>query len=408
MPRIRSYHLYLPHVQIDTGTNMRLLYALRIARDFVSKFSFFFLPIYLFELGQTVRWFDAWRLSTLQQGMMMLAIFFIIMRTLAFLLGVPTGRFLAKIGYQKGLVLGSVMQALSFVTLYATQQQPMLIFVAMLTEAIQLNLFWNSFHTVLSKSMIRNRVGQDLSTIQFMLQLLSAVIPAISGALALAFGFNVLFLAGILGTLVSALFALNLKLGKEHDQVSWGEFWQWLSEPSYRRLSLSFIGRYANDTMLFVWPLYVFLIFGSIEKVGFLYTLSLFLALVVTFFTGFYLRTTNSRKPFFLSGSFLSLLWFLRMHVITPWAIAFVDTADKLAANFHWLYFDSLFMRRGKGHQALSYFVYREMVMSAGGVVFWVIFALVFLFSQLGWNTLFVLAAVGVLLSLLVRDTPHE
>ncbi len=404
MPRIHAYHLHLPHFGIDTGRNMRLLYGMRIMRDLVNKFTFIFLPIFLFQLGLKVHWFDSFGLSNLQRGVLMIAIFFLIVRIVVLVSAIPIGRMLSAYGYQKGLVIGIAVQLLAFLCLYYSQEQPMFIWGAMVLEAIQLNFFWNSFYVVLSKSMNKHHVGQDLTTMQFLLQLMAAITPAVSGVLAVAFGIESLFLFGIVGTLISLLFAIGLELGHERDSISWYELGQWLREPTYRRLSLSFIGRYFHDVVIFVWPLYVFLLLGAIDEVGFLYTLSLFLALVVTFFTGFYVAKNTNKKPFMISGGLLSLLWFVRTGILSVWSIAFVDMLEKLTANFHWLHFDMQYMRRGKGAQALSYYTYREMVMSMGAIMFWLLFALVFLFIPLSWFTIFVVAAVGVLFSVLVQE----
>ncbi len=383
---------------------MRLLYGMRVMRDLVNKFSFFFLPIYLFQLGQQVHWFDRFGLSTLQQGVLLIALFFIVMRVLVILTAIPSGTLISKIGYQKGIVIGTAVQLLTFAALYYSQTHPVVVWLAAVFEAVQMNFFWNSFHVVLSKSMRREHVGQDLTTMQFLLQLMAAVTPAISGILAVAFGLESLFLLGIVGTLICLLFAIYLDIGHEHDTVSWAELRSWLQETEYRKLSVAFIGRYCNDVVLFVWPLYVFLILGSVDEVGFLYTLSLFLALVVTFFTGFYLAKSQTRRPFYASGGALSILWFIRTGVLTIWSIAVVDALDKLLANFHWLYFDMEFMRRGKGSQALSYYVYREVVMSMGAIVFWLLFVVAFLALPFGWYTIFIVAALGVLFSTLVQS----
>lgn len=383
---------------------MRMLYGLRVLRDLVGKLSFFFLPIYLFQFGQRVDWLDAFGWSSLQRGVVMIAVFFVVVRLIVLVSAIPIGRLLARRSYQMGLVFGSLLQVGTFALLYLSEQQPLFIWLAMVAEALQINFFWNSFHVVLSKNMRIEHVGQDLSTMQFLLQLITAISPAIGGMMAVAFGVESLFLVGTVGSLLSLLFAFGLNLGHEHDTLSWQELGQWLKQPEYRKLSVSFIGRYMNDMVLFVWPLYIFLLLGSIDEVGFLYTVSLFLALIVTFFTGVYVTKHNSRKPFMISGAVLSLLWLFRAIVITPWSIALVDMFEKLTANFHWLYFDMQFMRRGKGAQALSYYTYREIVMSLGAVGCWLLFALIFLLIPLGWYTLFVIAAVAVVVSLLVRD----
>ena len=91
------------------------------------------------------------------------------------------------------------------------------------------------------------------------------------------------------------------------------------------------------------------------------------------------------------------------MQATAIWSIAVVDTLDKLTANFHWLFFETLVLRRSQGSQIFSYFVYREVIISAAAVIFWLIVLLLVLAAS-GWQGLFIIAALGVLFSLLVSD----
>jgi hypothetical protein len=129
--------------------------------------------------------------------------------------------------------------------------------------------------------------------------------------------------------------------------------------------------------------------------------------MILSLFIGAKLDKREHKRPFFISGGLLSLLWVIRSQIIGYWSIALVDAFDKLTGSFHWLFFDRVLISRGKGREAFSYFIYREIIISVTVVVFWSIFALTFLLWPLEWKGLFIMAAVGVLMSLLISKK-HE
>jgi hypothetical protein len=250
-------------------------------------------------------------------------------------------------------------------------------------------------------------MGKDLGFMQFFLQLFTVFVPAASGFLAFYFGFPILFFCAIGLILASSVIILLMDLEGTADSVSWAEFRQWLKNPNFVRFAISSTGRYINDGILFLWPLYVFFALGSIDRVGYLYTFSLFLALLVIYFMGVYIDKAKTKRSFFFSGGFLSLMWLARTQQLTVWGIAFVDALDKLFSNMYWLFYDAITLRSTKGGQALSYFVYREVVTSSVAIIFWLLFGAFFWYNQ-GWNTLFIVGGLGVLLSLLITEHRYE
>jgi hypothetical protein len=72
------------------------------------------------------------------------------------------------------------------------------------------------------------------------------------------------------------------------------------------------------------------------------------------------------------------------------------------------LFFDRSWILRGKGREALSYFVYREMIYSFAAIIFWLIIAALFFFFVVAWKSVFILASIGVLLTLLIKEHKDE
>lgn len=405
MLRIQDYHLHLPHFHFDNSRNLRLLYAVRVLRDLVNKSALFFLPIFLFTMGKNVQLFAYSPLSDFQKGMVTLSVYLFFQGLLGMLSSIPAARFAVRIGHQKTIILSHTLRLIGFSALFFARENPTLIWVGMLFEGVQTPFFWNSYHTILGQSALKRHMGQDLGVLQFLLQLAAVIAPALGGMLALALGLEALFLVGVVGTFLAALLASLLDLEPVHDSVSVREFLLWFTEKRYRQLSVSFAGRYFNDAALFVWPLYVFLLLNGVDRVGYLYTVSLFSAMVLSFFVGSYIdRHHADHKPYLFSGGLLSFIWVVRTQLLSVWNIALVDMFEKLAANFHWLFFDSVIMRRGKGDQALSYYAYREIIIGAVATVFWLIFCVFFWLVDGGWTVVFGLASVGVLLSLQVKE----
>lgn len=403
MLRLREHHLQLPFLQIDSGKNIRLLYAIRVTRDLVNKVVLFFFPIYLFQLGGVSPELSGLALSSFQKGMLVIAGYYFLAQVAVLCTAIPLGKLLPKVTHERSFILSYLLRAVVFSLLLFQQEYLWMLAVAAVLDGIQSNLFWNSYHTILSRVTQKNHMGHDLGALQFLLQLVAVISPALAGVVAQQMGIEVLFLGALTLSLLAAIFSLLLDLKPEKDAVSFGEFFSWLKERSFRMLSVSFAGRYINDAAIFIWPLYVFFLFGAIERVGYLYSLSLFLSLVVTFFIGSYIDGHKKKQSLFKSGGVLSFLWVVRTQVWGVWGVALVDLFDRLVANVHWLYFDTAFIRRGKGSQALSYFIYREVIVSLVGVLFWLFFAVVFVFSG-SWNMLFILAAVGVLLSSVINE----
>lgn len=404
MPKIRDFHLQLPYFQTDSSRNMNWLYGIRVARDLIYRLAIFFFPIFLYQQGSSDSFWQFLPGGGLQKGVLLLVLFYLSHRLTVLLTAIAIGKLVIKVGYQKSMLISSSLFALFLSLLYLKANPGWLIIVAAVLNGLETNFFWNAYNTVMSKLSMQRRMGQNLGLLQFLLQLVQAIAPALGGVLVVAFGFTALFLAGLVGALACMLFVSQLELKKERDRVSWKEFMRWTQEATFLQLAASQSGRYLSDAVLVFWPLYVFLILGSIDRVGFLYTFSLFLAMIITFSAGYYIDHRKSKKPFYISGGILSVLWLLRSQVISFWHIAIIDTFDRLTANFYGLFADATSFKRSKGSQAFSYFVYRELMVSFAAVIFWLIIGSLFFIFNNPWTALFMMAAVGVLLGLLVKE----
>lgn len=382
--------------------NLKYLYAIRLTRELSFQLVVFFLPLYFFNLPLNL--LPNHDLSSLQQGMLNVAVLYFMQFSVVLLSSMSAAQILLKYGVRTGFILGHLFYALFILLLYLSKDNPYYVFTAVVAMGLQTNLFWNSYYYALSRHSAPTKMGSNLGAINFFLNLLSMISPAIGGIIIVALGYETLFLLGLTIVLLGAAFSFMLENVHIRDHISWREFWQWWKAPTFRKLALTFSGKYVNDASINLWTLYMFLLLGSIKSVGFFYSLALFLALLASYFIGPLLDKNRGARAFRLSGGMLSAFWVARALTLNIWTITIINAFDKVTASFHWLFFDRAWILRGKGREALSYFVYRMMIYSFAAMVFWVAIALLFYFFGNAWQSLFVMAALGVLLTLLVKE----
>jgi len=406
MPRF-FHPLHLPFLCVDKSKNLNRVLALRIINDWIAKFISFFIPIFLYGLGQNLVYPGPLallnQLSSFQKGVVLMALYSALLRGLILILSLPLGKLVARHGTRLGLLANLFFQTGYLLFLLLSRQSLWFLYPAALFQAIHIYLLNTIYFTLFALFSLKKHVGEDLSLAEFILQLVSVAVPAIGGVIIVQFGYDLLFLSSLIG--IGASFAMTLLMDPITFKIApaWSEFRSWLKNRPYQKVLVSYVGRYVNDGALGLWPIYVLIFAGSIEKVGFAYSLSLFFSMIIIFFTGIYFDHHKSHKPFLISGSLLSSLWLVRMSVTNILSAVIVDTLDKLAGSFHWLFFDAMAINGSKGDRALSFFTYRELIMSVSGVIFWLLVAGVFVLPM-GWYSLFALGAVGMILTLFMND----
>jgi len=374
-----SHQVLFPRITVDNSRNMKVLFSIRVLRELANKLALFFLPVFLFQLGISTRFLAAWGLTSFQSGVVLLALYFAVAKLMVVLLAIPAGDFIRRYGFAASLMLSHLLYAVTLIGFRLALENLNWLWLAIATDGVNSTLMWGSFNTLFSKDARKARMGRELGLIQALLNVIWMIAPAVSGIVIFMFGYESLFSAGLVIVGINILLAAFVTAARERDDVSLKEFSWWIRERRFVKLSASIGGKTIHDLAIFVWPLYVFLLLGNTERVGILYSLSFLLSVIIELFLSERIDHHHRRRPFYISGGMLSVLWALRSQVFTPWAIALVDTFDKLTGNYHWLFFDRLLFNRGKGRAALSYFIYREFIVGVSAMGFWLLFALIFL-----------------------------
>lgn len=379
---------------------LKVLFISRLLRAIGLQFDSFFMPLFLYQLGAK---FQPFPITAFQNGMILLGMYFIFERVSVLFLSLPVSRIINKIGIRNSMILSQFLYVFVLVLYIYAQQHIGLFILILILEGIRLPLYWTSYYTLFSANAIYSKMGQSVGTSLFFIKLLQAAIPALSGLIIVQFGFSYIFFISIFFQGLSILTMLFLHEKERVAQPSILGLKTWLKDRQFRLLSLSFSGKYIADSLQSLWPLFVLLLIGSADKVGYLYFVVFFVSLLLTYFSGWYVDHSKSRRPFSVSGVIIGSVWLIRSAVVGSWSIMAVDIFHQLAESVFTPFYDSLLMRRGKSGETLSYFIYREMVLSFSGVIFWGIFIIYFVFSS-SWRSFILFGFIAVLMSMQLHD----
>ena len=157
MHKVHSYHLHLPLPHVDANKTMRLLYLNRVMRDIVNTLVMFFLPLYLYSLGETFPLFASLPLSGFQKGMLLIGVWGVLSKVVSLISVLPISTKVVQIGHKKALTYSYLLRVIAFACLFLANTHPLFLIVGLVLEAIQTSLFWNSYLTILSNHALQKK-----------------------------------------------------------------------------------------------------------------------------------------------------------------------------------------------------------------------------------------------------------
>jgi MFS family permease len=373
-------------------------------RHIAGHLSSFYLPVFFFDVAQRIDLFRP-SFSAIQRGLIVISIFYFVERLVAVIVSMLQAKFVMKVGHDWSMAVGTIFYALLLLSLPYIENNPWVIFLSAFLAGIQLTFYWPSYNTLLSRFSFKKNMGKSLGGLIFLQNFTAMISPALGGLIIVLLGYNFLFLSGTFLLLISLIGIFKLVLSQEKDIVHLDEYKEWMREKAFTKLALAQSGKYFYDMSMVLWPLYVYLLLGNVEKVGYVYSFSIFLAMAVALIAGTVLdKRRKSKRPFYVSGGSLSTLSLARVLVFNVWGVVVVDSLIRIVGDFHWLFNNKILFSRGKGSQDFSFFVYNNFNRSIAAAFFWLLLLLFFFLVPIEWTGLFLLGAVGVLMSLLTQE----
>lgn len=398
------FHMHLPSIPKD----LRPLFVGALFRFFSDEFVQILSPIFLFEFGRQHLIFSFLPQDPFLQGVTLVAANIIGLRMTILLLALPIAAMIRRLGYAWSLILGNLLTIAYYGTLIAVIQfDTRLLIPAIILNGISIMVYWPAYYTFFSEHIEVRHVGGEIGTLEFLYKLIHMLAPVISAFLAATFGFAIGFSAIIALLLLANIPLLFLPHKSSFDETSLSGFFIWVRSRSNLRLVIALIGNYLPGSLTDLWIVYVFLMVGSISRVGILFSLIMFATLLLSYLSGWVTDKVKGTWMFMVAGAGTILAWILRGYTRLPLHVIGVDALDRLSLSFFTTGFMAHTYLCARARKPFSLFVYRELVLSIISMTSWTLIVLFFCFSpslgvsrEMIWKIVFYIGAIASLFSL--------
>jgi hypothetical protein len=236
--------------------------------------------------------------------------------------------------------------------------------------------------------------GKEVAFAEAVMYMSSVVAPFIGGLLA----YHSFFLLYVSGALILLFGTLPLFLTDDRKENGFFSFRELLEDMFSRRrvgVLLSFSG-YAVESIIgrVIWPIFLIIILVSVEKTGFIVTLSMIVSLLVFYIAGRAADTWDKLKLLRLGAVLYFFGWLARIFATTSLRIIIINSYKHIAEKLLQIPWaaHSYDLAARKGY--FRFIIGREITYNLTRVVVLPFLMLLFIFNPHSFSASFVIAAV--------------
>ena len=357
-----------------------------------------FVPIYIYKIGAD------W--GGMIGGLQLVAGYMLIQRLLIALVTIWVGGLVNKLSFRWSVLLGSFLTVLYYLLPSLIDGSLMLVVAMALITSFSIPFYWLSRLSILAVDGEHKSFGKEMGIVTLLERGGAILAPVVGGVVAQVFGFKTLFAVGVVIISVSTVPLFYMKHHQHDGGVSWAGFKSWFKDIKNRHLVMSFVGEGMDGFITsFYWPLYIFLMIGSLEVLGGLISVTMFFSVLTVLLASRWFDKKRAvggkedEKMFWWFGGLFAVTRVLRAGFGNLIGLFSIDLVTKLIAPLYWIPFGGYVCSAGKKAGGLRFYVYREVVYSLAIVVVSGVVLLVLGFGWRWWG-IFGLSAFGVLLTM--------
>jgi len=253
---------------------------------------------------------------------------------------------------------------LYFVLLATIPTFPLAILGAIVCLTLYKILYWPAYYAIFARFSDADNRGTELSWLGVFHYGAMIGGPAIGGFIATVWGFSALFLCAGLLVLFSGIPLVAVKQVYRKSDFSYASPWGMIVRPEYRKTFIATLGWGENFIDAVFWPLFLFLMVGSLDSMGIYLSLSLIVMTLVSFYIGE--RAEKYKKETVLRTylPFMAITYVFRIFAITPLRIIFTDSIARISMVGVMLPFMYKVYSQAKGVRSLEFAVAFEIVLA--------------------------------------------
>lgn len=382
---------YLVQHHLLRGRNAEIsrLYIITSIRSFMTSMIGIFIPIYLYRAGFSLS--DIILLNIFQFSFEFIFEFF-------------AAPFVARYGPKHSIALSMPLLILHFWMLSTINQFGWPLWVVALPASMALAFYWQSYHYDFSRAKHASKATREISRIYVILAFLGAIAPFVGGIIATNFGMG--FLYSMVLLVLFLMIPLLVSSSEPHIRRKFNFSLRRFMEPEYLRQRIAYggMGIEASAAAVF-WPIFVFLVVGTYQNVGFVTSFALLITVLTTYYVG-KSADLKGKTHYIKAGSLINgLIAFIRAAANTITHILFLNIAGNIAHAFFNSPFVAEYYLHADEEKRLEYIFLMEASIDVARVFLFVILYAISLFLSVK-ATLIIGLIGGGLGSLLIGLMP--
>ncbi len=345
-----------------------------------------FLPIFLYIiLGENIRY---------------LAFYYLATYLFSLLLTSTLHHSLNKFGFKKAIGISTLIGAFYYLAIFLLKADNVLLIMPIMIFLISFwrFLYWIPYNIDFAKFTTKKDRGKGVGLVEAMLSFVGILTPILAGFIITRFGFNLLFLAGILVFGLSYLPLIKLPRTKERFSWSTNKFFKKILALKNRKLALFFFLDGAEGILAaFVWPVFIYeLLKGNYLEIGIISSLVVLTTAVLQLVAG---KIVDKKKGKMIKagGFFYALGWLLKVFAITAFHVFILDAFHRFMKVFYRIPLDTLVFETAfqQKHFIDEFNIFRQFCLFLGGTSMALLIILLSFFTT-SINWIFVLGMITV------------
>jgi len=271
-----------------------------------------------------------------------------------------------KIGFKSTIRLSLLPFMIYLLLMILSSNYIHLVFVAAVFWGLHAGFFWWGYHGYFLKTGSRDHLGESLGEAGFLTTLATISAPLLGAFIVLFLGYNWIFVLSGLFMVVSLMI-----LGKDHEKrqkvdVSLREVWKIVVEQ--KSVSLAYIGN-GGEVVLYgyIWPVYLYLVFGKLTTLGLIITLANILTALVAIWLGRWADGRGESTLLKIGSPMIFVSWLARFFGSFVMLFVVSDFVRNLGEKMVTMPLNVLtYQKAFEGQSSARAILYRETVLNIG------------------------------------------
>jgi len=361
------------------------MYITMAFNSFAENLIAIFVPIYLWQRGYSI---------------IQILLFYLLWAVFWVLVSPIVVKLISIKGEKHTIFYSSFFLIIFYFGLNFVESWPWLFYLLPLFAASRACFFWIGWHVNFVEHSNKKKQGRQIALVQAIAVFANFITPFVGGAIIFWLGWHYAFIIASIVLFLSVWPLLRTKDTPEKINFSAKQIVKWIVDKKHWRINLSFFG-YAAEAGIgrVLWPVFIVIIIGSIEKVGAIVSLSMIASIIVLYFIG---RLTDkfSRRKIIKAGTLFYVIgWIGRIFADSTGFVFGIDTYKNIAGKAIDIPWSSRIYDLAKKEKYFEFIVAKEIIFRLSRII--IIPILILLFWQFGFVAFFISFGIAATLSFL-------